>query len=84
MGGSLGVVVCWAVLVALSVGTVLTGASGLWGVVLGLAVVKGWVIVDGFMELRHGPWGWRLAMVGWGVVIVGGILVAGVVSTWAG
>ncbi|PMX05497.1 MULTISPECIES: cytochrome C oxidase subunit IV family protein, partial [unclassified Pseudomonas] len=57
MGGSLGVVVCWAVLVALSVGTVLTGASGLWGVVLGLAVVKGWVIVDGFMELRHGPWG---------------------------
>lgn len=41
MGGSLGVVVCWAVLVALSVGTVLTGASGLWGVVLGLAVVKG-------------------------------------------
>jgi len=84
MGGSLGVVVCWVVLVALSVGTVLTGASGLWGVVLGLAVVKGWVIVDGFMELRHGPWGWRLAMVGWGVVIVGGILVAVVMSTWAG
>lgn len=54
------------------------------GVVLGLAVVKGWVIVDGFMELRHGPWGWRLAMVGWGVVIVGGILVAVVMSTWAG
>ena len=46
---------CWALLVALSIGTVLTGAAGLWLVVLLLAVAKGWVIADGFMELRHAP-----------------------------
>jgi hypothetical protein len=54
-------------LVALSIGTVLTGALGL-----------GWwcwrweqVIADGFMELRHAPRLWRRAMLGWAVVIVG-------------
>ena len=62
MGGSQTLILCWALLVALSVGTVLTGASGLWLVVLVLAVVKGWVIVDGFMALRYAPLLWRFAM----------------------
>jgi hypothetical protein len=75
MTASQTLVLCWAVLVALSVGTVLAGASGLWQVVVLLAVVKGWVIVDGFMELRRGPRLWRLAIVGWGVVILGVIAV---------
>ena len=52
---------CWALLVALSIGTVLTGASGLWPVVLLLAVAKGWVIADGFMELRHAPRLWPVS-----------------------
>lgn len=63
-------ILCWLMLVVLSVGTVLTGASGLWWGVLLLAVVKGWVIVDGFMELRRGPVLWRFLMLGWGVVVV--------------
>ncbi|MDY7066928.1 hypothetical protein PsexTeo8_33960 [Pseudomonas extremaustralis] len=66
---------CWALLVALSIGTVLTGAAGLWLVVLLLAVAKGWVIADGFMELRHAPRLWRAAMLGWAVVIVGVIAI---------
>lgn len=71
MGGSQTLILCWALLVVLSVGTVLTGASGLWLVVLVLAVVKGWVIVDGFMTLRYAPLLWRFAMLGWvGVVVV--------------
>ncbi|MDT9633053.1 cytochrome C oxidase subunit IV family protein [Pseudomonas sp. JV449] len=63
-------ILCWLMLVVLSVGTVLTGASGLWWGVLLLAVVKGWVIVDGFMELRRGPWLWRFVMVGWVGVLI--------------
>ena len=66
---------CWALLVALSIGTVLTGAAGLWLVVLLLAVAKGWVIADGCMELRHAPRLWRAAMLGWTVVIVGVIAI---------
>ncbi|WP_332873538.1 cytochrome C oxidase subunit IV family protein [Pseudomonas rhodesiae] len=48
--------------------------SGAAGVVVLLAMVKGWVIVDGFMELRHGPWKWRVAMLGWGLVVLAGIV----------
>lgn len=70
MTGSRTLILCWLMLVVLSVGTVLTGASGLWWAVLLLAVVKGWVIVDGFMELRRGPWLWRFVMVGWVGVLI--------------
>ncbi|QDG55465.1 cytochrome C oxidase subunit IV family protein [Pseudomonas sp. NIBRBAC000502773] len=70
MTGSRTLILCWLMLVVLSVGTVLTGTSGLWWGVLLLAVVKGWVIVDGFMELRRGPVLWRFLMLGWGVVVV--------------
>ncbi|PLR63555.1 cytochrome C oxidase subunit IV family protein [Pseudomonas marginalis] len=76
MSVSQGLVVCWALLVALSVGTVLAGAAGVWVGVLGVAVVKAWLIVDGFMELRRGPWGWRGMVLGWAVLLV--LFVAGV------
>ncbi|WLH77148.1 cytochrome C oxidase subunit IV family protein [Pseudomonas sp. FP2335] len=69
MSTSQGLLVCWAVLVSLSAGTVLTGAAGVWWAVLLLAVSKAWLIADGFMELRHAPWGWRLMLLGWAVVL---------------
>ncbi|WP_422630806.1 cytochrome C oxidase subunit IV family protein [Pseudomonas mucidolens] len=64
---------CWVVLVGLSVGTVVFGAAGLgWGVLL-VAVGKAWVIADGFMEMRHAPWGWRGVLLAWPVVLVVGV-----------
>lgn len=39
------------------------------GVVLLLAVLKGWYIVQDFMELRHGPRLWRYLMLAWIVVM---------------
>ena len=65
---------CWVALVVLSVGTVMSGAAGWWWVVVLAAVAKAWVIADGFMELRHAPWGWRAAMLAWPVVLVGTIV----------
>ncbi|CRM48288.1 MULTISPECIES: cytochrome C oxidase subunit IV family protein [Pseudomonas] len=65
-----GLVACWLGLVGLSVGTVLAGASGGGWAVLLLAVVKAWVIVDGFMELRHAPRRWRALLLGWGWLLV--------------
>ncbi|MGY2959563.1 hypothetical protein HBO34_24070 [Pseudomonas veronii] len=77
MSISQGLIVCWATLVVLSVGTVLAGGSGLWLAVLLLAVVKAWLIADGFMELRHAPRFWRALVLGWPVVLV---LVVGLVG----
>ncbi|ONH55718.1 Cytochrome C oxidase subunit IV [Pseudomonas cedrina] len=66
-----GLVVCWLGLIVLSVGTLLAGASGFWWGVLLLAVAKAWVIVEGFMELRHAPRLWRGMMLGWAFVVMG-------------
>ena len=66
---------CWGALVLLSVGTVMSGAAGLWWIVVLAAVAKAWMITDGFMELRHAPWGWRAAMLAWPVVLVAGMVV---------
>ena len=71
MTTSQALILCWALLVALSVGTVVTGASGLGLAVLLLAVAKAWLIADGFMELRHAPRLWRAAMIAWALVVVG-------------
>lgn len=70
MSASQGLLVCWVLLVSLSAGTVLAGAAGLWLVVLLLAASKAWLIADGFMELRHATWRWRLMLLGWAVVLV--------------
>jgi cytochrome c oxidase subunit IV len=74
--------VCWAALAMLSVSTVLLAQSGATGVlsvaILLVAVVKAWLITDGFMEMRHAPRLWRRLLVGWALVlavVVGGMLV---------
>lgn len=72
----------WAALVALSVGTVTLSASGLWWVILSMAVLKAWLIADGFMELRHGPRMWRLLLLGWPLVL--GVLIALTKVQWRG
>ncbi|OLF53549.1 cytochrome C oxidase subunit IV family protein [Pseudomonas chlororaphis] len=69
--------VCWAALAGLSLGTVWLGGwarSGAPGwplapLILLLAVAKAWLIVDGFMELRHGPRLWRGLLLGWAVLL---------------
>ena len=74
--------VCWGALATLSVSTVLLAQSGATGVlsvaILLVAVVKAWLITDGFMEMRHAPRLWRRLLVGWALVlavVVGGMLV---------
>lgn len=39
------------------------------GIVLTLSVLKGWCIIQDFMELRHGPRLWRYLMLAWIVVM---------------
>jgi hypothetical protein len=63
---------CWAALASLSLGTVWLGSwlapgasRGVGLLILLLAVAKAWLIVDGFMELRHGPRLWRWLLLGW-------------------
>ncbi|WP_415845551.1 cytochrome C oxidase subunit IV family protein [Stutzerimonas zhaodongensis] len=71
---------CWLALAILSTATVLLGNAGstllLAGSVLAIALVKAWVITEGFMELRHAPTMWRLLLFGWPLAMVGGILLA--------
>ena len=71
---------CWFGLAVLSVATVILGSSGstllLAACVLVVALVKAWLISDGFMELRRAPLQWRLLLATWPVVMAGGILVA--------
>ncbi|NWO08454.1 MAG: cytochrome C oxidase subunit IV family protein [Alteromonadaceae bacterium] len=45
-------------------------ASVLIWLVFGLVIVKAVLLVDHFMEMRHAPWGWRMAAQGWAVVVV--------------
>lgn len=58
---------CGLALAVLSLGTVLLGQDGL---VMALAVAKAWLITEGFMELRHGPWRWRLPLLAWALVVM--------------
>lgn len=71
---------CWLTLAMLSTATVLLGNAGstllLAGAVLAIALVKAWVITEGFMELRHAPALWRLLLSGWPLAMAGGILLA--------
>lgn len=71
---------CWLGLAVLSVATVLLGSSGstlaLAAGVLAVALIKAWLISDGFMELRHAPVMWRLLLFCWPLAMAGGILLA--------
>lgn len=66
-------VMAWIALAVLSVITVVAGNFDhrlLPGVIVLLAGLgKAWIIIDHFMELRHSHQGWRLAMLGWPVVM---------------
>ncbi|MCD0501388.1 cytochrome C oxidase subunit IV family protein [Bordetella petrii] len=68
---------CWVGLVLLTAATVAVagGAGGepARAVIAVLAVVKAWLIIDGFMELRHAPRGWYLLLLAWPVAIALGI-----------
>ena len=69
MTASKTLLICWLGLVLLSVGTVALGNLGaslaLAGGMLAVALGKAWLIVDGFMELRHGPRLWRVSLLAW-------------------
>jgi len=45
--------------------------------VIALAVAKAWLIIDGFMELRHAPRAWRLLLLAWPFAMAAGVLLAG-------
>lgn len=70
----------WLGLAALTVTTVnlarVETGSGIAVVVVALAVAKAWLIIDGFMELRHASPGWRLALLAWPLAMAAGVLLA--------
>ena len=73
--------VIWVILVILTLITATIGyyqLSGLYivGVILLTVVVKGQLIVDHYMGLRHVRGFWRLAMLGF-VFVIPGIIYAG-------
>lgn len=80
MSASRVLLLCWLGLAVLSTLTVLLGSAGstpaLAAAVLGLALIKAWLITDGFMELRHAPLSWRLLLLCWPLVLAAGILLA--------
>ena len=71
-------ILCWLGLVALSVTSVQLGNAGaglaLAAAVLLTALVKAWLIADGFMHLRHAPPLWRGLLLGWPLVVGGLVL----------
>lgn len=80
MSASRVLLLCWLGLALLTTLTVVLGNSGstlaLAAGVLGLALIKAWLITDGFMELRHAPLPWRLLLLGWPLAMAAGILLA--------
>ncbi len=61
---------CWLALALFSLATVgLAQGAVSSGAILLLAVLKAWLITDGFMELRHGPWRWRGLLLAWAAVL---------------
>lgn len=69
----------WLGLALLTVATVrAAGSAAPWlaGLVVALAIAKAWLIVDGFMELRHAPRGWRLLVLAWPFAMAAGVLLA--------
>ncbi|WP_339480862.1 MULTISPECIES: cytochrome C oxidase subunit IV family protein [unclassified Pseudomonas] len=73
MSASRVLIACWMTLAVLSTGTVALGqiaATGLVSIaILVVAVTKAWLIVDGFMELRHAPRLWRRLVLSWAALL---------------
>lgn len=64
-------IVCWVVLVMSSFATMaLDTFFGPWLLVLLLAAVKGWVIIDGFMGMRTVSGLWRELLIAWPIMLV--------------
>lgn len=66
---------CWAGLILATLATVYWGAYQATtalqlAAIVPVALFKSVLIIDGFMELRHAAWRWRLLMYGWPVVMV--------------
>lgn len=78
----------WLLLLAMTAVTYAVGENGLLAHgsmavalgVLGLALVKGVVVAQDFLELRHAPKLWRGLVLGWLVLVLGLIVLA----YWAG
>jgi len=69
----------WLGLALLTVATVRAAgghASWLAVAIVALAIAKAWLIVDGFMEMRHAPRGWRLLVLAWPLMVAAGVLLA--------
>ncbi len=71
----------WVILVVATLLAAIIGSAGHTGlmgavVTLMLLIVKGQLVVDHFMELRHVDWHWRLLLSAYAVVIGGLVLVA--------
>jgi caa(3)-type oxidase subunit IV len=70
----------WLVLVGLTITTWRIGETGLMGkgamlALLVIALVKGQMVANYFMGLRHAHWGWRALILGY-FVLVGGLIAA--------
>lgn len=80
MSASKVLIYCWVGLAVLSIGTVVLGSSGstllLAAGVMAIALIKAWLITDGFMELRHAPRLWRLLLLCWPLSMATGIVLA--------
>lgn len=60
-----------------------TAAGAGWLAVLvmfGLAATKAFFVIFDFMEVRHAPALWKRLLLGWLILVVGGILLAYAVS----
>ena len=74
--------ITWIILIAATLLTYWLGESGGDGgwritqIIFTLAFVKGVLVVFDFMELRHAPRRWQLAMTGWLVFVIGVILLS--------
>ncbi|SDO34859.1 cytochrome C oxidase subunit IV family protein [Pseudomonas jinjuensis] len=63
---------CWGVLLLLTVASVAAGSLGEhWAMLLALGgcVVKGWIISEHFMELRSAPRFWRFLLLAWPLLL---------------
>jgi len=71
----------WLVLLALTISAWLAGhrLDGAWLplLVLGLAAIKGQLVIDHFMELKHAPRLFRYAVSGWLLTVLGLVGVIG-------
>jgi hypothetical protein len=74
----------WLLLLLATAATYWLGESGAAGknganavaVMLGLALFKGYLVINDFMELRHVPYKWKAALLGWLGFVLGMIMLA--------